>query len=227
MIGNVDDFWDAWSKGGLSPVFFGHFVGSGARLHMVFFRPFLVGVGCVFVDVVDEVDAVSAQFIVNSSLAPVFLFHRRIKSVADALKGIRQHGFSPGRWEALHRYWGTVCRQGPCGLVLSLEPWVLLTYMVLYWILLNMVELTGDWPQGLLIAMTPQADGDSTPLGQRPLGVLPVVCRLWASLKLCHRKDWVQGLVPQFVFSLGSGLFSVEACSPLRLILRRSWPGRE
>ena len=38
-------------------------------------------------------------------------------------------------------------------------------------ILLNMVELSGDWPQGLLdayIAMIPEADGGSAPLGQRP-----------------------------------------------------------
>ena len=45
-------------------------------------------------------------------------------------------------------------------------------------ILLNLVESTGCWPQGLLdvyIAMIPKADGDSAPLGQRPLKVLPVV----------------------------------------------------
>ena len=39
-------------------------------------------------------------------------------------------------------------------------------------ILLEMVEFTGVWPQGLLdsyFAMIPKADGDSTPLGQRPL----------------------------------------------------------
>ena len=60
----------------------------------------------------DEADAAAAQFFVNSSLAPVLLFRRRFQSVADALKGIRQHGFSPGRLEALHRYWGAVCRHG-------------------------------------------------------------------------------------------------------------------
>ena len=45
-------------------------------------------------------------------------------------------------------------------------------------ILLNLVETTGIWPQGLLnacVAMVPKADGDSTPLGQRPLSVPPVV----------------------------------------------------
>ena len=37
-------------------------------------------------------------------------------------------------------------------------------------ILFNLVETTGNWPQGLLdacIAMIPKADVDSTPLGQR------------------------------------------------------------
>ena len=44
-----------------------------------------------------------------------------------------------------------------------------------------------------------------------PLSVLPVVYRLWVSLRLGHLKDWVQGWVPQSVFSLGNGLSSVEA----------------
>ena len=44
----------------------------------------------------------------------------------------------------------------------------------------QLVETTPVWPQGLLdayIAMIPKVDGDSTPLGQRPLCVLPVVYR--------------------------------------------------
>ena len=80
--------------------------------------------------------------------------------------------------------------------------------------LLNSVESTGVWPQGLLdayIAMIPKAGGDSTPLGQRPLGVLPVVYRLWASLRLGHLRVWVEGWSPKSVFSLGNGLSSVEA----------------
>ena len=47
--------------------------------------------------------------------------------------------------------------------------------------LLGLVETTGVWPQGLVdayIAMIPKADDDSTPLGQSPLGVIPVVYRL-------------------------------------------------
>ena len=53
-------------------------------------------------------------------------------------------------------------------------------------VLLELVETSGTRPQGLLgayIAMIPKADGDSTPLGQRSLSVLPVVYRLWASLR--------------------------------------------
>ena len=51
-------------------------------------------------------------------------------------------------------------------------------------ILLALVETTGIWPQGLLdayVAVIPEADGDSTPLGQRPLSVLPVVSSAWTS----------------------------------------------
>ena len=74
---------------------------------------------------------------------------------------------------------------------------------------LNLVETTGIWPQGLLdayIAMIPKADGVSTPLGQLPLSVLPVVYRLWASLRLGHLREWVEGWLPKSVFSLGNGL---------------------
>ena len=81
-------------------------------------------------------------------------------------------------------------------------------------ILLELVESTGTWPQGLLdayIAMIPEADVDSTPLGQRPLSVLQVVYRLWASLRLGHLREWVEEWLPKSVFSLGNGLSSVEA----------------
>ena len=53
----------------------------------------------------------------------VLLFRRRLKSVADVLKGIRMHAFTQTRWDALLRYWNAVCRHGPCGLVCSLDPW--------------------------------------------------------------------------------------------------------
>ena len=63
----------------------------------------------------------------------------------------------------------------------------------------------------MLIAMIPKADGDSTLLGQRPLSVLQVVYRLWASLRLGHLREWVSGWLPKSVYSLGNGLSSVEA----------------
>ena len=71
----------------------------------------------------DEVDVQSAQYVVNSSLARVLLFRRRLKSVADVLKGIRNSGFTQSRWEAQLRYWDAVCRHGPCGPICSLHPW--------------------------------------------------------------------------------------------------------
>ena len=58
---------------------------------------------------------------------------------------------------------------------------------------MELVETSGVWPQGLLdayIAIIPEADGDSTPLGLRPLSVPPVVYRLWASLRLGHLREW-------------------------------------
>ena len=76
-----------------------------------------------------------------------------------------------------------------------------------------MVESTGVWPQGLFdayIAMIPKADGDTTSLGQRLLSVLPVVYRLWASLRLGHLEESVQGWVPKSVFSLVNGASSAE-----------------
>ena len=54
-------------------------------------------------------------------------------------------------------------------------------------ILLELIETIGVWPQGLwdaYIAMILKVDGDSTPLGQRPLSVLLVVYRLWAAFRL-------------------------------------------
>ena len=81
-------------------------------------------------------------------------------------------------------------------------------------VLLNLVETSVVWPQGLFdayIAMIPKAGGDSTPPGQRPLSVLPLVNRLWASLRLGHLREWVEGWLPTSVFSLGNGLYSVEA----------------
>ena len=54
-------------------------------------------------------------------------------------------------------------------------------------------------------------DGDATPLGQRPLSVLPVVYRVWASTRMGQLRDWFKSWVPDSVFSAGSGRGSVEA----------------
>ena len=70
----------------------------------------------------DEVEH-CAQYFVNSFLSPVLLFRRRLKSVADVLKGIGSKGVTQSRWDALLRYWGVVCRHGPCGPLSSLHPW--------------------------------------------------------------------------------------------------------
>ena len=63
------------------------------------------------------------QYFVNSSLAPVVLLRRRLRSVADVLKGIRCKGFTQSRWDALSGHWEAVYRHGPCGPIVFLSPW--------------------------------------------------------------------------------------------------------
>ena len=71
-------------------------------------------------------------------------------------------------------------------------------------VVLSRVELDGVLPQSLLdayIAVIPKVDGDATPIGQRPLCVLPVVSRLWASARLRHLEAWFRASAPASVFS--------------------------
>ena len=95
----------------------------------------------------DEVDRHCAQFFVNSSLSPVLLFRRRLKSVADVLKGIRSKGFTQSRWDALVRYWvlyvGMV-RVVPFLLFISGKIGFLLICMVFYkWVFDSLEVLNG------------------------------------------------------------------------------------
>ena len=55
------------------------------------------------------------------------------------------------------------------------------------------MEDTGVWLEGLLdacIAMIPKTDGDATPFCQRPLSVLPIAYRIWASARILQLEDW-------------------------------------
>ena len=90
-------------------------------------------------------------------------------------------------------------------------------------VILSGVELDGTWAEGLLdayIALIPKVDGDATPLQQRPLCVLLVVYRLWASVRLGHLTGWCQSLMPGSVFSAGEGRSSGI---PLLWKLKRPW----
>ena len=59
--------------------------------------------------------------------------------------------------------------------------------------------------------MIPKTDGDAAPLGQRPLSVLPIVYRVWASARMSQIDGWFRSWVPDSVFSAGGGRGSVEA----------------
>ena len=80
--------------------------------------------------------------------------------------------------------------------------------------ILSCVEDFGVWPDGLLdayIALIPKVGGDVTPLVQRPLSVLPVVYRIWASARMGQLEGWFRSWVLDSVFSAGGGRSSVEA----------------
>ena len=81
-------------------------------------------------------------------------------------------------------------------------------------LVLTKVEDTGVWSDGLLdahIAMISKTDGDATPLGKRPLSVLPIVYRIWAFARMVQLEGWFKSWVPESVFSAGGGRGSVEA----------------
>ena len=48
-------------------------------------------------------------------------------------------------------------------------------------------------------------------MGQRPLSVLPVVYRIWASARMGQLEDWFRSWVLDSVFCAGGGRSSVEA----------------
>ena len=74
--------------------------------------------------------------------------------------------------------------------------------------ILSKVEDVAVRLDGLLdayIAMIPKTDGDATPLGQRPLSVLPNVYRIWASARMGQLDELFRSWVPDSVFSAGGG----------------------
>ena len=68
--------------------------------------------------------------------------------------------------------------------------------------ILAKVEEIGVWPDGLrdaYIVVIPKTDGDATPLGQRPLSVLPVVYCIRASARVVQLEGWFRSWVPDSV----------------------------
>ena len=64
-------------------------------------------------------------------------------------------------------------------------------------------------------AMIPKTYGDATPLGQRPLSLLPVVYHIWASAKMVQLEDSFQS----WVLSAGVVVVGVWYCALVQLIL--------
>ena len=94
--------------------------------------------------------------------------------------------------------------------------------------ILSKVGESGVWPKGLLdaeIALIPKTDGDAALLGQRFLGVLPVVYRFWTSTRTGQLEDWFQSWVPDSVFGAGGGRSSVEAWCTAALDIEEVFSG--
>ena len=90
-----------------------------------------------------------------SVLSPVLLFRRRLKSLADVLRGIRSRGFSQPRWGALLGFWEAVCRHGPCGPISSLDPgdkWIRLDLQGFYKWVFDSIELLNDFLERVVVS---------------------------------------------------------------------------
>ena len=56
-------------------------------------------------------------------------------------------------------------------------------------------QMLADVVLDAYIAMIPKTCGDATPLGQRPLSVLPVVCRIRVSARMGQLEGWFESWV--------------------------------
>ena len=68
--------------------------------------------------------------------------------------------------------------------------------------------------------MIPKVDGDATPLGQRPLSVLPMVYRIWASARMVQPPD-----VHLFVADVVKSFDMVDKCVLDRVLCSLGLPG--
>ena len=70
--------------------------------------------------------------------------------------------------------------------------------------ILRLIEASGVWPEGdcwmRKMVMIPKAEGNLTPLELCPLSVLPIVYRLWATVRLGHLQAWCDSWLPESVF---------------------------
>ena len=48
------------------------------------------------------------------------------------------------------------------------------------------------------MVIIPKTEGNATPLGQRPLSVLPIENSLWATVRLEHLQAWCDSWLPLF-----------------------------
>ena len=83
------------------------------------------------------------------------LFRRRLKSVADVLKGIRCKGFTQSRWDALLGYWRLYVVMVRVVLSLPLIPWEKWIHLDLHgfykWVF-DSLELLNDFLEQVVVS---------------------------------------------------------------------------
>jgi len=86
--------------------------------------------------------------------------------------------------------------------------------------LLNLIEAEGRWPDALYFGKVSLADKGEGPLAenQRPLTVLPLLYRFWASFRLYDLFDWISTWVhPACLAKAGSSAADLWVGVALRL----------
>ena len=74
--------------------------------------------------------------------------------------------------------------------------------------LFQAIEEKGHWPDNLLFAfcsLIPKAPGDTSPLGQRPLGIMSVIYRLYSAYRLQDILVWQEALLHHSQHGFRSG----------------------
>ncbi len=85
--------------------------------------------------------------------------------------------------------------------------------------ILNLIEKTGKWPKAAvmgLVAMIPKAKASNEHLGQRPITIMPLIYRMWASVRGRQCSSWMSSIAEREMNGRGGGKGGGRCLAPLR-----------